>query len=107
MELVHPGPHLTRDDIVPFVTKQRKDTLYSMVPGFIGPIRLVPKSKARDTQDKNKALAVYIRNSRMIRIDFTRGIDVVIVRYEGRYFILPKTNYEKKVFPENVPLTGS
>jgi len=108
MNLILPGPYFTKEDLAPYIKKHKKDTLFSCVPGFIGPVRLVVSGKLKGAvAEANRRLCVYVNNKRMINAHFSSGPELVIVEKEGKYFLLSRQTYEKRVFPKNVPIYGS
>lgn len=44
-QILHPGPYLSRDDIEPYITKDKTKSIFSTVRGAVGVIRLYNKGR--------------------------------------------------------------
>lgn len=86
--LLHPGPFLTIEDVRPYVTKNNNNCIFSVVPGTQGLLKI--------NNNKNPLL-VSKNGKRIVSVDFSRGIEVVIVNDGKNNIVMPKTQYEKSL----------
>lgn len=76
-QILHPGPYLSRDDIEPYITKDKTKSIFSTVRGAVGVIRLYNKGRYLIAEN----------GKRKMTIDFSRGEPVRILKANNRIFI--------------------
>ena len=99
-QVIHKGPFLKFDDIEPFVTNNVVTTIASLVPGFVGPVRI---------KDRKRYPQLVIRNGkRLLDVDFSRGTPVMILDAgNGKMIIVTAKFVENRERMRNVPWQGS
>ena len=81
--ILHNGPFLSNVDIKPYITKDAQ-CIFSVVAGTQGQLKI---NKFDKLVSKN--------GKRIISVDFSRGVPVMIVREGKRIFVITKASYDK------------
>lgn len=85
-EILHNGPYLTIENIRPYINRDAKHCIYSVVPGTQGILKINCAGKIM-SKSGNKMPAVV----------FDRGVEVMIVTDGKCPFIISKSHYERLV----------
>lgn len=94
--VVHPGPHFQDAELIPYTTTaQTTTTLVSMVPGLRGPVIR-----------RKHQVCVFINGKRLLRADFSRGMPLVLLEKDNRFYIVTQKAYEART-PKTIQLIGS
>src|ERR1051325_3529951 len=89
IELVIAGPRLTLEDLRPYIKKNITDSLVSIVPGFVGPLRLMNKNRPMASGKRPPEQYLVVKaGKRTFTVDFSRGEGYCLVKFNDKFTVI-------------------